>query len=158
MTDGPITLGELSAWPVTRLAGVGERKAEGLAVVGVETLADLLTYYPRRYVDRTNECRIRDLVVGEEAMVLVTVVRTSSRRTRGRPPKVLVTAEVRDDSGTLRVTFFNQAWRERQLAKGDGPVGHPAGATRRRTGRGRAAALRGGPRARRPDGARPATR
>ena len=51
-------------------------------------------------------------------MVLVTVVRTTSRRTRGRPPKVLVTADVRDDSGTLRVTFFNQAWRERQLAEG----------------------------------------
>jgi ATP-dependent DNA helicase RecG len=118
VTDGAITLGELSAWPVTRLAGVGERKAEGLAVVGVETLADLLTYYPRRYVDRTNECRIGDLVVGEEALVLVTVERASSRRTRGRPPKVLVTVDVRDDTGRLRVSFFNQAWRERQLRPG----------------------------------------
>jgi ATP-dependent DNA helicase RecG len=118
MTDGPITLGELATWPVTRLNGVGDKKAEGLATLGVTSMLDLLTYYPRRYVDRTNEARIRDLVVGEEAMVLVTVVRTSSRRTRGRPPKVLVTADVRDDSGTLRVTFFNQAWRERQLAEG----------------------------------------
>ena len=118
MTDGPITLGELSSWPVTRLAGVGGRKADGLAQVGVENLADLLTYYPRRYVDRTNECRVRDLVVGEEAMVLVTVDRVSLRRTRGRPPKALVTAEVSDDTGQLRVTFFNQAWRERQLAPG----------------------------------------
>ncbi len=118
MTDGPITLGELSSWPVTRLAGVGGRKAEGLAQVGVENLADLLTYYPRRYVDRTNECRVRDLVVGEEAMVLVTVDRVSLRRTRGRPPKALVTADVSDDTGQLRVTFFNQAWRERQLAPG----------------------------------------
>ena len=118
MTDGPITLGELATWPVTRLNGVGDRKAEGLATLGVTSMFDLLTYYPRRYVDRTNEARIRDLVVGEEAMVLVTVVRTTSRRTRGRPPKVLVTADVRDDSGTLRVTFFNQAWRERQLAEG----------------------------------------
>ena len=42
------------------------------------SMLDLLTYYPRRYVDRTNEARIRDLVVGEEAMVLVTVVRTTS--------------------------------------------------------------------------------
>ena len=118
MTDGPITLGELSSWPVTRLAGVGERKAEGLASVGVDTLADLLTYYPRRYVDRTNECRIRDLVVGEEALVLVTVERASARRTRGRPPKVLVTVDVRDETGRLRVSFFNQAWRERQLKPG----------------------------------------
>jgi ATP-dependent DNA helicase RecG len=114
----PITLGELAALPVTRLKGVGERKAEGLAVVGVESLLDLLTYYPRRYVDRTNEARVRDLVVGEEALVLVTVQRASSRRTRGRPPKVLVTVDVTDGSGHLRVSFFNQAWRERQLRPG----------------------------------------
>jgi ATP-dependent DNA helicase RecG len=114
----PITLGELAAMPVTRLKGVGERKAEGLAAVDVENLLDLLTYYPRRYVDRTNEARVRDLVVGEEALVLVTVQRVSSRRTRGRPPKILVTADVTDGSGQLRVTFFNQAWRERQLRPG----------------------------------------
>jgi ATP-dependent DNA helicase RecG len=114
----PITLGELATMPVTRLKGVGERKAGGLAAVGVENLLDLLTYYPRRYVDRTNEARIRDLVVGEEALVLVTVQRATSRRTRGRPPKVLVTVDVTDGSGNLRVNFFNQAWRERQLLPG----------------------------------------
>jgi ATP-dependent DNA helicase RecG len=114
----PITLGELAAMPVTRLRGVGERKAEGLAVVGVESLLDLLTYYPRRYVDRTKEARVRDLVVGEEALVLVTVQRVSSRRTRGRPPKLLVTVDVTDGSGRLRVSFFNQVWRERQLRPG----------------------------------------
>jgi ATP-dependent DNA helicase RecG len=114
----PITLRELAAMPVTRLRGVGERKAEGLAVVGVESLLDLLTYYPRRYVDRTNEARVRDLMVGEEALVLVTVQQVSSRRTRGRPSKLLVTVDVTDGSGHLRVSFFNQAWRERQLRPG----------------------------------------
>jgi ATP-dependent DNA helicase RecG len=118
MSDGPITLGELAAMPVGRLTGVGPRKLDGLKTLGVENLLDLITYYPRRYVDRTHEARIRDLVVGEEAMVIVTVQRASSRRTRGRPPKVLVTVEVSDDSGHLRVTFFNQAWRERQLTPG----------------------------------------
>ena len=51
-------------------------------------------------------------------MVLATVDRVSPRRTRGRRPKALVTADVRDDTGQLRVTFFNQPWRERQLAPG----------------------------------------
>ncbi|HZA88212.1 MAG TPA: OB-fold nucleic acid binding domain-containing protein, partial [Acidimicrobiales bacterium] len=114
----PIALGDLAAMPVTRLKGVGERKAEGLDAVGVTSLLDLLTYYPRRYVDRTNEARIGDLVVGEDALVLVTVERVASRRTRGRPPKVLVTVDVTDGSGHLRVSFFNQAWRERQLRPG----------------------------------------
>ncbi|HEX6417123.1 MAG TPA: ATP-dependent DNA helicase RecG [Acidimicrobiales bacterium] len=116
--DGPITLGELREMPVSRLTGVGPRKLEGLAALGIGNLLDLLTYYPRRYVDRTREARISDLAVGEEAMVIVTVHSTSARRTRGRPPKVLVTSDVGDDSGRLRVTFFNQAWRERQLSPG----------------------------------------
>src|SRR5699024_7461427 len=115
---GPISFGELAAMSVTRLKGVGDRKADGLAQVGVTNVLDLLTYYPRRYVDRTKEARIRDLVVGEEAMVIVTVQRASSRRTRGRPPKTMVLVDVQDDSGQLRVTFFNQAWRERQLTPG----------------------------------------
>ncbi|HEY8525097.1 MAG TPA: ATP-dependent DNA helicase RecG [Acidimicrobiales bacterium] len=118
MATAPITLSEFDRMPVTRLNGVGPRKAEALAAVGVETVLDLLTYYPRRYVDRTNEGRIRDLVVGEEALVIVTVQRVSSRRTRGRPPRAMVIADVTDESGRLRVTFFNQAWRERQLRPG----------------------------------------
>jgi ATP-dependent DNA helicase RecG len=116
--DAPLTLGELDDIPVTRLKRVGPRKAEALGAVGVETVLDLLTYYPRRYVDRTKEGRIADLVVGEEALVIVRVQRVSSRRTRGRPPKIMVVADVTDGTGRLRVTFFNQAWRERQLRPG----------------------------------------
>ncbi len=48
--------------------------------------------------------------------MLVTVDSSSSRRIRGG--KVMVTATVSDDSGSLRLTFFNQAWRERQLGPG----------------------------------------
>jgi ATP-dependent DNA helicase RecG len=118
VTGGPITLGELAAMPVTRLSGVGPKKADALEQVGVTTVADLLTYYPRRYVDRTKEARVRDLEVGEEALVIVTVERVTARRTRGRPPRSMVTVDVGDESGRLRVTFFNQPWRERQLRPG----------------------------------------
>jgi ATP-dependent DNA helicase RecG len=118
VSAGPITLRELAGMKVSVLKGVGEKKVEALAQVGVETVADLLTYYPRRYVDRTNEARLRDLVVGEEALVIVTVERVVARRTRGRPPRSMVTVDVSDDSGRMRTTFFNQPWRERQLRPG----------------------------------------
>jgi ATP-dependent DNA helicase RecG len=118
VSAGPITLRELAGMPVSVLKGVGEKKVESLASVGVETVADLLTYYPRRYVDRTNEARLRDLVVGEEALVIVTVERVVARRTRGRPPRSMVTVDVSDDSGRMKTTFFNQPWRERQLRPG----------------------------------------
>ncbi|MEL6980909.1 MAG: ATP-dependent DNA helicase RecG [Actinomycetota bacterium] len=116
----PVDLGRLSTLAVTELRGVGEKKAAGLAKAEVATLLDLLTYYPRRYLDRTREARIVELVEGEQASVLVNVVESTSRRVRGG--KVMVTVVVGDDSGTLRLTFFNQQWRERQLSPGRNAV------------------------------------
>ena len=103
MTDPPLTLADLQALPVTSLTVLASKpkKLAGLAELGITTVADLVTDYPRRYLDRTRQAQIRDLVPGDEAMVIAEVVRVSSRRTRGRPPKTLVTAEVGDGSGYL---------------------------------------------------------
>jgi ATP-dependent DNA helicase RecG len=109
-------LSQLAATPVTVLKGVGPERAKALAALDVTNVLDLLTYYPRRYLDRTREATIADLHVGEEATVLVEVKTANSRRTRGG--KALVTCDVTDGSGRLRLTFFNQAWRERQLRPG----------------------------------------
>ena len=84
--------------------------------IGVETVLDLLTTYPRRWVDRTNEARLADLEPGREALVLVTVRDVVKRTTRNR--RTMVTATVGDGSGRLHVVFFNQPWRERQLREG----------------------------------------
>ena len=111
----PITLVDLAGMGVEMLSGVGPKKLDGLRTLGIDTLLDLLTYYPRRYVDRTREARIQDLAEGEEALVLGRVATVSARRVRGG--RVFVVAEVRDGSGSLRCTFFNQPWREKQLKK-----------------------------------------
>ena len=71
---GPLTLRDLDAIPVGRLRGVTERKVAALAQVGITSVLDLLTFYPRRWVDRTDEAHIGDLQPGREALVLVTVV------------------------------------------------------------------------------------
>ncbi len=115
-TDGRVDLGRLAELSVDALNGVGPKKSKSLAKNEIFNLLDLLTFYPRRYLDRTKEARIADLFEGEEASVLVTVNRSQSRRVRGG--KVMVTVTVSDDSGSLKLTFFNQAWRERQLSAG----------------------------------------
>jgi ATP-dependent DNA helicase RecG len=115
------TLRFLRGIPVSELKGVGPARAKALASVGIETVFDLLTHYPRRYIDRTKEARIADLHVGEVASVLARVDRISSRRLgggRGRGGRVMVEASVSDSSGRMKITFFNQAWREQQLAPG----------------------------------------
>lgn len=109
----PITLAELASMDLGRLSGVGPKKLTGLHSLGLHDLYGLLTHYPRRYVDRTKEARVSDLVPGDEALVIGRVSSVSSRRVRGG--RVMVTAQLRDDTGSLRCTFFNQPWRERQL-------------------------------------------
>jgi ATP-dependent DNA helicase RecG len=112
----PRRLSQLAGIPVTELKGVGTERAKALANLEIATVLDLLTHYPRRYLDRTKEAKIADLRIGDAATVLVEVLRTSSRRARSG--KALVTADVTDGTGHLRLTFFNQAWRERQLRPG----------------------------------------
>jgi ATP-dependent DNA helicase RecG len=110
------SLVRLREHPVTELAGVGESRANALAKLDVFNILDLLTYYPRRHIDRTKERRIDELDIGESATVLVTVKAVHAMRTRSR--KAMVTADVTDGSGFLKVTFFNQPYRERQLKPG----------------------------------------
>ena len=115
-STAPLTLRELDAIGVERLNGVGRQRRKALGDVGVETVFDLLTYYPRRYVDRTAQAPISEAVVGEEITVVADVLSVSSRRLRGG--RRLVSVELGDATGVLGAVFFNQAWRERQLTEG----------------------------------------
>jgi ATP-dependent DNA helicase RecG len=111
-----LTLRELAGHPVTELRAVGRKLAERLALIGVESALDLLQHYPRRYHDRTRRADIVELTEGEEATVFGEVKQISARRTRQR--RMLVEGEVFDGTSYLRVVFFNQQWRERQLPAG----------------------------------------
>jgi len=112
-------LAQLAGIKPTELKGISDDKASSLEEqFEIRSVLDLLTHYPRRWIDRTHQAHIRDLQVGEQAMVLGEVKRVDSRRTRGRPPKIMVTADVTDGTGGLRITFFNQGWRAKQLSAG----------------------------------------
>ncbi|MEP7203391.1 MAG: ATP-dependent DNA helicase RecG [Ilumatobacteraceae bacterium] len=115
MTE-PLTLRDLDAIGVDRVKGVGDKKLASLHDVGIDTVLDLLTTYPRRWVDRTNEARVSDLLPGQEALVLVSVRSVTKRPMRNR--RTMVNAVVGDGSGRLQVVFFNQPWREKQLREG----------------------------------------
>jgi ATP-dependent DNA helicase RecG len=112
----PRGLRRLGDVPVSQLRHVGEKRVAALATLGIENVFDLLTVYPRRYIDRTKRVDLSDLTVGEEAAVFGEVTKVSGRRTKNG--KVMVEVTVSDDSGSFKVVFFNQAWRERQLSVG----------------------------------------
>ncbi len=102
--------------PVSVLESVSERKATRLAEFGVESVLDLVTTYPRRYIDRTRQADVSGLQVGDEAAVLASV--QSARTRRARNGRAVVDVVVRDDTGRLAVVFFNQPWRAKQLEAG----------------------------------------
>ncbi len=98
------------------LESVSERKAGRLAELGVESVLDLLTTYPRRYIDRTRQADVSGLRVGDEAAVLASVQSAHARR--ARTGRAVVDVVVRDHTGRLKIVFFNQPWRTKQLEVG----------------------------------------
>jgi ATP-dependent DNA helicase RecG len=86
----------------------GPPAAEVLAGIEIHTVRDLMHHYPRRYIDRSQVSRVRELRVGQYATVIARVKRVSKRQTRNR--RSMVTVTIYDGSGYLDLTFFNQPW------------------------------------------------
>jgi ATP-dependent DNA helicase RecG len=105
---------------VTVLPGVGQRYAQTLARLGLETLRDMLYSFPRRYDDYTQLKPINRLFYGEEVTVIGTVKSVNVRPVRSGKAKI-VEAVVSDGTGALRITWFNQPWVTRQL-RTDNPI------------------------------------
>ena len=72
-------LTRLAEIPVDEVNRVGEKRAEALAALGIDTVLDLITHYPRRYIDRTRQADVAGMRVGEESLVLATVDRGRGR-------------------------------------------------------------------------------
>ena len=97
---------------------VGDKTAKVLAEqLGLHSVGDLLRHYPRRYVVRGELTDIQSLVEGEEVTIFAKVESTKVRRIPGRKG-VIVETVVTDGRAKLILTFFNQAWREKDLREG----------------------------------------
>jgi ATP-dependent DNA helicase RecG len=86
----------------------GPPASDVLAGIEIETVRDLLHHYPRRYIDRSEVSRIRDLRVGQPATVIGRVRKVERRRTRSRT--TMVTVVLYDGTATIDLVFFNQPW------------------------------------------------
>jgi len=105
--------------PTTALDRVlGDRTAKSFAKnLGLVTVADLLQHYPRRYSNRGELTPIANLPIGESLSIVAEVVDARERRTKGRVSHILE-VRITDGSGFLSLTFFNQAWRQKDLKPG----------------------------------------
>ena len=103
----------------SKLVGVlGDRTTKVLRdLFGYTTVGDLLHHYPRRYLVRGELSNIAELNEGDEVTILAEIFSASSRRLQGRKGSILEVI-VTDGSAKLSLTFFNQAWREKELKVG----------------------------------------
>lgn len=101
----------LLAAPLLRLPGVGEKRAEQLARLGLHTVSDLLFHFPRAYENRGDVVSLAGTQeparAGARQAVILTVS-TAPRRSRLRNRMTLLKFRAFDDSGTCEVAFFNQ--------------------------------------------------
>ena len=88
---------------ITELKGVAAKMAEKLHKLGINTVQDLLFHLPLRYEDRTRIYPIASLTPGSYGTIEAEI--QSSQIINGR--KRMLICNVRDDSGTMTLRFFN---------------------------------------------------
>lgn len=96
------------------LRGVGEKRAQALARLGIFTVRDLLLFFPRRYEDRRTLVCVRDLRADATAALIAEVVSLHAPAYRGGPISVLLA----DETGRVRAVWFNGQRLATQLAVG----------------------------------------
>ena len=104
--------------PVRFLKGVGPARAEALEAAGITTALDLLQYYPRRYLDRSNTVNVRDLADGSGPVTIIATVRATGE-IRGRARRFEVTCEDEEGARFRCVWFQRTSWVSRSFRAGD---------------------------------------
>lgn len=99
------------------LKGVGPKKAQQLHGLGLCSLFDLLTHFPRSYEDQSSITPIGRLEAGERATVAGVITGLQEKRT-GRRGMVILTATISDGTGFLQLTWFNQKFLKQKLKTG----------------------------------------
>lgn len=110
-------MGELEK-EIQYIKGVGPNRAKLLQKLGIHTLNDLITYYPRDYEDRNKPSEIAYLQDGQEALIeAIPVSKVSEIRTKNKRV-VLYKLMVRDSTGTCILTWYNQSYLKNRFKVG----------------------------------------
>ena len=103
---------------IRSLSGVGDIRAKLLEKKEINTVEDLLYFFPRNYEDRSFRKNITDCCPGEEILIKAVIV-TGIKETRIRKNMTLYTMTVGDDTGIMNVTWYNCNFVKRIFKKGD---------------------------------------
>lgn len=96
--------------------GIGPKRQELLAEMGIQRPEDLLSHYPRRYEDRTRILKLNQLQINELSVVKVRLVSLEVKNIR--PKLSLIKALIQDETGSAYAVWFNQTYLARSLRPG----------------------------------------
>ena len=105
--------------PITTVKGINTATATRFKRMGVSTIRELLYFFPRRYLDYSQKKAIADLVPGEEQTIVATIWEARQTRLGMRPAAEAI---VGDETGNLRVVWFNQPYLAKKLTTNSGIV------------------------------------
>ena len=98
--------------------GIGEKRLLAFHRLGIDTVFDLITYFPRRYEDRSIIKPISQVQDGETVCV-ETIIASDPTLARIRRELEIVKFRAVDDSGMIDISYFNQSYIRTQFHKGD---------------------------------------
>ncbi len=103
---------------VKYIKGVGPERVKSLNKLGIYTLEDLITYYPRTYEDRSKVKKMDELENGEEGLIeAICVSRISEIRIRKN--MTIYKLIVRDETATCEITWFNMPYLKTKFKIGN---------------------------------------
>ncbi|MAV64320.1 MAG: hypothetical protein CBD97_01120 [Pelagibacteraceae bacterium TMED237] len=108
---------EIHNTEITYLKGVGPKRGLALKKNGITSIGQILRYYPRKYLDRTNVKLIKDLKVAEQAVIIGKVISYNIKKTFKRR---FFEVTIFDGTGTINCLWFNGlSWISDKFDKGD---------------------------------------
>lgn len=108
---------------IQSIKGIGPAKAKLFKKLGLNTIEDLLEYYPRGYKDKSEVTKIKDIKPDESYTVQVAIAgKAQENRTKNR--LIITKLSVFDDTGKLNVVWFNNRFVKNAFNEGDEVLMH----------------------------------
>ncbi len=102
---------------ITTIKGIGEKTAASFARLGIYTVKDLISTYPRNYLTYGEPVDIKDTAVGERCAIMAIV--SSAVYSRKVRSLNITTMTVNDSTGSVQITWFNSPFLQKVFHKGE---------------------------------------
>ncbi|MBQ9443317.1 MAG: ATP-dependent DNA helicase RecG [Lachnospiraceae bacterium] len=109
---------------ISSLKGIGEKTAALFHKVGVFSLYDLIYYFPVSHIRYPRPQKVSDIVPGvDTALKLSVLTKPSVAHIRGMS---MVTFDAGDDTGSIKITYFNMPYIAKNIRIGDSKIWYGA--------------------------------